>query len=525
MNTNNNNNAAAGPKIHVTAQDAEEMLDTATQNPDKQDFTCPPDGVRGLSTITRQKLARTVSFKIPGALSDIWLVQWDHEPTRANGCTGSFYVSTAAEDAPGYRAGVLVPPPQVSWTDAGYANTLVTGGLCIYYMKPGQSPFPAADGSGPYAPLAVEQMLYSDDVLHDMVRVLGSNFELVDTTNALNQQGNVFQGAWDANQEDEQGYQLEIPSLPPPAVPGLAVAYSSCRPALCPPGTTDDLVKLNNNRVAAAKEGLFVMNRLDWSNNKPSSSDGLSSIYQSIDDHPATGALRVYLRVANADTIFVPSAVTPPANPVTISTNATQTCRVYPTGVQMNCTVLTGLHADYTATISRTVTTQCFIRPGGKFSAFARMSYMPVDYAVLAALQNVMDNVQMFAPSSSNASGKFAKMAKGLWKKVSPIVKPIASVAGTVLRNYAPSGIKAAIDASEQVVQDVYRANPRMGPLMNLSREELLDFNAPPSQKKARRKKALAALAEQEAPGAVAAVKRERKKLAKAEAAAVASAQ
>jgi hypothetical protein len=502
-------------KTSITARDAEEMLDTATQNPDKTDFTCPPDGVRGLSTITRQKIATDLSFTgdTGGALSDVWIVQWDHEPTLPNASSGSWFLGNAEEDTNGYVPGQLILASSLGsgWTGT-YATSLITGGLCIYYMPPGTSPFPSSTaGKGPIVPTAVKQLVYSTDVMHDLVRVLGSNYELVDVTNALNQQGTCFQGAWDANQEDQQSYQLQIGTG---GTTGTSVLQAFvARPGLCPPGNVQELIKLNNNRMAAAKEGTFVMNRLDWANNKPSSQDGVSEVYQSITDHPVCGGRRLYLGINNQNSIqIVSSAGTPNTSIVTLNQNGTQSCRVYPTAVQMNATVLVGLNATWSASLSREMTTQCFIRPGSLYSAFARMSYMPVDYGVLGALQNVMDNLQMFAPSKSNKTGKFAKMAKSLWKKVAPVVKPIAGIAGTALRGYAPESVNQAFDAAKRVVERVNEENPYEGALREFGNMDLLDYTSEGPSKAERRKAAVAAAM---AEGGVAAEKIKEKLLAK----------
>jgi len=432
MNVNSN---SGGPL------DVEGMLDTCTANPDTTDFAVPPDGVRGASTLAKQKIATDINWNKAGAAGpfDVWIVQWDHESTVAGDTTAVWMCSQTAEDATGYFPGNLVAANSISsWDSSGYSNTLITGGLCIYYMPQGKSPFPSDVALvGPWPPQFVDQLLYGDDMLHDNVRVLGSNYELVDTTNSLNQQGNCYQGAWDANQHDCSMYSQVTFVAGTPGV--LSFQQASLRNAQCPAGSTQDLIKQPSNRMAAAKLGTFVMNRLDMSDNEPSNSTGNNTIYESITSHPLLGGARLYL-VATTTTTLLPTT----SGSITVSTNQTQSCRCWMTGVQMNVTVFNSLNLTYAATISRELIVQAFIRPGSKYAAFAKMNHGRRDTAILDRLQNVMDELVMFQPSDSNRNGKFAKAAKSLWKKAVPIVKGAIGVANVV----APKATKKAMAAA-----------------------------------------------------------------------------
>jgi len=220
-----------------------------------------------------------------------------------------------------------------------------------------------------------------------------------------------------------------------------------------PPGTTDDLVKLNNNRMAAAKHGTFVANRLDLSNNKPTQKNGVNVCYEGITDHPLLGGRRVYLVLTTAPTQHWS------AGSYTYAANTTQTSPCWRTAVNMNCTILTGLATTYTATISREITTQCFVRPGSEYASFASLKSSDVDYVALARIQNVMDETPMFHPSSSNANGKFAKLAKSMWKKASPVVRPLIGTAGAVLKSVAPGPAAEAFDIAKDIYKSVRAAN------------------------------------------------------------------
>jgi hypothetical protein len=453
-------------------QDVEGMLDTVTANPDATDFAVPPDGVRGASTIAKQKIATSISWEKAGGGGpyDLWIVQWDHESTRKRETNAVYMCSEQPEDTAGYFPGNLVPVTTVApgWVGAGYTVGMVTGGLCIYYMKQNTSPFPSADGAvlGPVAPVFVDQLLFADDVLHDNMRVLGSNYELCDTTNALNQQGNCYQGSWDANQEDDANFSLVDvqPTL-------INSGNAAVRQAQCPPGIVEDLIKQPANRMAAAKMGTFVMNRLDMSDNSPSSSFGNNTVYESIDTHPLLNGRRLYLVARTTNNISIISA----SGLSTFQRSGTQTCRCWMTAVQMNVTVFSSLNLTYAATISREIIAQCFIRPGSRYAAFARMNHGRKDSVMLDRLQNVMDELQMFQPSDSNRNGKFAKAAKTLWKKAVPIVKGAIGVANVVAPGLTKKAAAAANAATGGLAGEVVGGVKKAKKLKKKIKKELAE--------------------------------------------------
>jgi len=459
--------------------DVEGMLDTVTANPDTSDYAVPPDGVRGASTIAKQKIATDISWAKAGGGGpyDIWIVQWDHECTVAGGTTAQFMCSNEPDDTAGYFAGTYIAVTSVTadWNGSGYATSIITGGLCIYYMAQGKSPFPSSVALvGPWPPVFVDQLLYSDDMLHDNVRVLGSNYELVDTTNTLNQQGNCYQGAWDANQHDH----TEMSSID--GTGGVHnIWQASLRNAQCPAGSTQDLIKQPSNRMAAAKMGTFVMNRLDMSDNEPSNSAGNCTIYESIPDHPLMGGRRIWLVALTTGQFFIRAD-----NTVQYVGNATQRCRTWMTAVQMNVSVFNSLNASYAATISRELIVQCFIRPGSKYAAFARMNHGRRDTALLDRLQNVMDELVMFQPSDSNRNGKFAKAAKSLWKKAVPIVKGAIGVANVVAPKTTKKAMKAANAATGGLAGEVVEGTKQAKKLKKKIKKEIKNQEFSTAKKK-----------------------------------------
>jgi len=437
--------------------DVEGMLNAVTTNPDTTQFAAPPDAMLGASTITVQKIARQLSFAgwgDPNKSYDVWITQWDVEHTQPGKCIGAYVTSTGVPDASTgdvFYAGRLQAPPQ-TFADAGYAPAIDVGGLTVYFMLPGQSPFPAADGSGPYPPVHVEQLVFGEDVFHDLTRVIGSNYEVIDTTNSLSQQGACFQGAWEANQQDNAPWHIDS------AVPGTS-KFNWCpingRTASCPPGTTDILVKSSENRTGAAKEGTFVFNRIDYSDNRPSSGlSGVSSVYESIDNHPQTAGKVMYLLTTPMPVLQVDTS----SKESTFVTNPSQECRVFATNCQMSTTVLTGLNPLWSATISREIVTQSFTKPTSKYIAFAKKNQTYSDQRVMDMLEDVVRLLPMFHPSASNKTGRFAKLAKKLWNRVSPIVKPVAGMAASHFLGYDPAATDTLFKDTSDIVKKLREA-------------------------------------------------------------------
>jgi hypothetical protein len=430
----------------MPAEDIQGMLNAVTVNPDDPTFACPPDGMKGTSTITSQKIVKTLSFA-DGVARDVWIVQWDHEPVSEEQQTIAFYQTTVTPVTdPAFQTGALTNLPP-DWETNGYTTFLITGGVCAYVMKVGESPFPASDGSGPKAPIRTVQLVFGEDVFHDLARVLGTNIELIDTTNALSQQGNCFQGAWEQNQQNNQPFfALDVDA-------GTGVtAFTPLigRVGMCPPGTTSTLVKTAENRVSAAKEGFLAMSRVDYSDNRPSSGvGGLTATYQSINNHPNALGRTIFLVLTNQPTINKAVDGT-----ISIGNNASQQALLYPTSVQLNCSVLTGLNSLWAANISRELVAQCFTYPDSKYIAFAKRNNAITDSGTVDILTNVMAEIPMFHPSKSNKNGKFAKMAKNLWKKAAPIIKPIAGIAARQLIGYTPDSVQRVMKGAETIVND-----------------------------------------------------------------------
>jgi len=446
MNINDNS-------IKPSSQDVAAFVDTALQNPDTEDFGSPFDGIRGLSTITRQKTSFDLIISdvvAPGGTADIYITQWNFENKGAT-TANMFYCldqgPVSAAPSPGLfdMLGTDGALP-TTWTGAGLTLNIPAGSLAIYVMKPGTSPFPSSTPGikGPVAPLKTRFLNFDEDVLHDCVRVLGSNWELMDNTNNLAQQGALFQGAWDVPSKLTQYCTRRAQTHSGVADTFVYTLPTVCRQSSLAPGSPQELTKLNNQRTAVAKEGTLVMNRMDWDDNEPDYGVSLNEIYIGEPENSSI-ALNGRSQIGLIQNGTFQNYQTAVATGVVSSGYQTDSVgQSFRTGIQMNMTCVQGVQSVYSATITRTITTQCFINPRSIYRAFAKVSHTPVDYAIMQRVQNTMDNTPMFWPNKANGLGTAFKFAKSIWNKAAPIVKTVAPVAKMMLPPQVALALKGA---------------------------------------------------------------------------------
>lgn len=414
----------------------EDFFDTAMANPDDDRMGGPFDGVQGLSTLTRQKIAKSISFAgLSETAYDVYIVDWGVElnNTAAGQCYAEFVlreVNPATAGAPGLwmKASTVGAWNAIPALPEG----LVVGGVKAYIMRAGDSPFPSKtpDINGPVAPLKIISLDFGKDVLHDSMRILGSNYEYIDTTNALNQQGSCFQGSWDTPQQSN--IDITVEQFGTGWVPSGNTAVRGL-----PPGDTSSLVKLNNCRIGKAKDGTFVHTRLDWAENKPHFPAQCNTIWIGSNGVVAGNVITPTLVGYTVGLAMYSGPLNSPTGTTGMANSYFGYC--YPTAKMENMTVFTGLGQEHTATIERTLITQCFVLPDSEYKAFAALVHNPVDYEVMQRMQNTMDTTPEFWPSAANANGSFIKKAKSIWKKLSPVVKPIAGVAARTLLGAGPA--------------------------------------------------------------------------------------
>jgi hypothetical protein len=438
----------------IPKPEIEDMLDTLCTNPDVSNFSALPDGVRGSATVSRQK--KTIQLGFAGStVYDVWIVEWPEEPLTNNNLVANYYVTEYALPAVGFgNVGQICTADNLSipgWDDAGLATSLQIGGLCIYYMNVGFSPFPSnvqlgQPGSGPYAPIVTQQILFGEDLFHDFARVLGSNWEYVDQTSKLNQQGSIISGAW----ESVSGLTTQLTLGTTGDASGRDFANLTARTFALPPGDSSNLTKNPHSRSAASATGLFALTKLDMANNKPQSGFGVCDAFISISDHPLCNGKTLMLVCTNASRLTEDTASHAIAAIAPISALNTL---VYPTAREMSCTKIAGLSSNWSSIFTREIITQCFTDSNSKYVAFAKPSWVPANSQLMDDLINTMDTINPFAPSASNFNGKFAKGAKAAFKKVAQ--SPLAKMAVNIAKPMLPPVAQQALDLAGKAKQIV----------------------------------------------------------------------
>jgi len=415
-------------RLAPSTEDVDNFVDAALANPDTSNYGAPVDGLQGLSTLARQKLATTLSFTGITSYStyDVYIVQWPIECVGATTSATAWY-AIAQGNANGDFALLGNTTAYAGWTGAGLAISLEIGGLCAYIMAPNTSPFPTTSTSilGPVTPLKTVRLDFGTDILNGFARVVGANYEVIDQTAKIDQQGSVISGGWDNLGFNSINARVFCNTT-------SAVAYyqtTNVQPQIIPPGETSALTATNNNRVGRASDGIFSACRVNWCDNTVSCGFDGDHIFLSppitLGALPSWGSCTFALITLNGVSLSSTTSA-PGTNAMSFRPDS---CRVYATNVKMNMSVFTGLKSSATLLLERTLITQCFIGANSPYRAFAKKSPGAADFRVLENLINAQNAVDEFYPSSSNASGAFFKKAKKAFKRATAITGPMLSVA------------------------------------------------------------------------------------------------
>lgn len=406
------------------------IIDTVLSNPDRDDFAGVPDGMHGLATISRQKITTGIDSSGATAYStyDVYIVRMGFEwvsgssPSVPN---ADFFSDT---DPTQYIENLVQPINDATgdtWSGAGFPNGVEIGGLIAYVMRPGYSPFSSSDPSiiGPTTPLKVIRLDYDESVLHGLTQVLESNWEVIDNTATLDQQGTVTQAGWNSPGQMPNFKMFRDNKTVPYGYGSMSVWEVNGYP-----GCTRDLLKSNaSTRVGAAKEGTFVHDVVDLLHNEPHAGEGVNMLFRCGNSNGIVDVQGKNIFMFLGRTAVI-NAAGPPYAGFWASGASGGQGKMYKTAVQPNMTIIRGLKDTFTLSLTRTIVTRNFILPTSPFAPFAKMQSIARDPAFLVALQSASEQVQQFWPSASNANGKFFRAAKKLWKKASPIVKAVAPV-------------------------------------------------------------------------------------------------
>jgi len=437
-------------KTIPTTEDLDLAANTVFSNPDTDAIGLPPDGYRGLATTTVQRVQDSITGSSYGQPVDVWYVQWPFEPVGQGGQNVGIWMYGFGQDA-SFAQNQLQPTSSIStWTTGGFAGTLEVGGLCCYVMKRGQSPFPGP--YGPFDPLETKRLLFGEDVLHDNARVIGGFYEVIDTTNALNQQGTSYHASIE-NPTNEKVfvYGIDNPALTPGT--SSSTSWSNCDQELCPIGDPAEMSKVMNSLTLAAKQGVFAPARLNLEGNSPTQGLGYNAVFVAGDQYGGNRlntSERIVLYFGNS-LYLTQENPEPPSTAYRCHFNypGQPHGKVYKTNLSMQVSLFTGLSSTFSHTFFRRLATHCLTVTGSKYYSFAKYSMVPPDPDAMAALQSAIDNTPDFYPSESNGNGSAWKSLKGKFKKAystikkTPVLGDVARIAKQAAKDTAMSYLPA----------------------------------------------------------------------------------
>lgn len=367
------------------------FLETVIQDPDNKDVRGGiPDFVDGYSFTRTQTISTQIDSSgtaLTGNTYDVWIVDWDFEsttPITAN-----------------YRVRDNDPNFQDVW-DTNVSATLPIGGVQVYVMQPGNSPFPSNDPAitGPVAPLKTIGLNFDNSVFSGTTRVVGKDIECQYTAPEISAQGLWTQGTY-ASYDDPCNvilYNNADPIAGAHAFPGDCVAATRKQ---IPPGSVNTIVKYPNSVQRPAFDGILQAANMHMHDNFPTLPRKLPRVYQStIFPTGANNALD--LHVCNI----------PNGN----AQNYTTGFPVYwDSHSDIHYAVCTGLTKDATLQLWRTLTTETFPDPSDSLISFAKRAPL-VNMHALEVCSNAVRSQPQFWASGDNAFGGFAKALKGGFK-------------------------------------------------------------------------------------------------------------
>lgn len=430
-----------------TETDVNNFVDAALANPDTNNYGAPLDGIQGLSTLGRQKISAAINFSgLPAHDTyDVWIVQWPFEVTRgASTCVGKYIWQ---DNTGGTELGEFIDSATMAgWASAGLTSSIEVGGVRAYIMAPNTSPFPSnvTGVTGPVSPLNTVTLDYGADVLNGFTRILGANYELIDTTNKLDQQGSSYAAAWDPVTENPA--RIRIKTGYSAGAFTRSTPHMSLQPSMLPPGDIQGLTSLNCTRTGKAADGIFTGCKIDWNNNTPGCGFDADFLFlgetMTISALPGWSPITPALVVANSldfpiVTPAVGAALFGYFKCVIDGVNA----RLFKTGVKMSACVFQNLKPTYSATLERTVVTQSFITPYSPYKMFAKKQHVPCNFDVIEEIINTQAVTEPFTASANNANGSWMRKARGAFKAARKATKALA---GPALQIAASSGMPGA---------------------------------------------------------------------------------
>lgn len=369
------------------------FLDSATANPDRQDNGGGiPDHIAGQQLVLRNQISTQVDaigVVASDATYDLWMVDWDVEVVTAS---YGYYRARNNSGANGL------------WDDT-YGLQLPVGGLCLYVMASGRSPFPSDNPStiGPVAPLRTIQLIFDSTLLQERSRVIGKNFKAAYTGNDLNRQGLITQSAM-YNYKNEN-----FCAINPGAVANNPSATFMADIIDMPPGSAPALMAYKRAVQKKVEKGVFQHAIMNYTDSMPQRKNGKIRIYFS--SVKPTGS-STYLD------LFI-------GNVLDFNAIITRTAGYWETSSNIHMAVWTGLIGNGTVQVSREMIVQNFPSYGDQFFNLCEPAPYCNDLVIQDMINAQRTSVQ-FWDFNDNASWKFAKSMISTYNKVKKIAAPIA---------------------------------------------------------------------------------------------------
>lgn len=435
----------------VSALQVQEAANAILGNPDTTVFQSPPDGQTGVATLTSQTLTTEFRLSDFAGGAEIWVVQWPNlarsgSVTKPKGT----WVLGFQEDGNGVPGRYYNALDLEAWT--GYATTLEIGGLVAYIMAAGESPFPtkAADRVGPKNPIATIRLDPGTDMLHDIMRLLGGSYEVVDTTAKLYQQGSSISCAID----NPKCRPVEIFRLRSGWNNDTNVVQSrNVQVYTLPFGSPSDMTKVPNSKTLTAGQGVYAPLRMNLEDNRPDF--GLNTQQLFVGPVNATcqtvnsNNMHVCLLVEQGYNIAWTQAAGPVYSNARGQSSTNYTGKLFPTASDMSQTVITGIDAaHFSCRLQQKLVTQCFISAASDgYLATAHPIMIPSDPLVMAALGNAQRGAIDFYESAANANGSAWRRIKGTLGKTLKAIKPVAAISKDVVKSIVKDTLPGLVPA------------------------------------------------------------------------------
>lgn len=383
------------------------FFEAAVQNPDVRERGGIPDAVNGASFVRSQKIQQvidTTGAGLSGNSYDLWLVDWNIEFSGSNSATPTAGYYTESATAPGR-------PFTKAVFDRNALYFIPVGGLTVYLMEPGQSPFPTDDPSkiGPVAPKKTYHLLFGDDIFSGSTRVIGKSFKAVYTAPEISAKGSVTQ-AEQVNYEHRNFLSFHEGA----DIANPATFYTVPMESRIPPGSTKDIVKYPGSVVRSAFDGVLQSANIQLDHNRPSMPNYDPVAWRSLDRPAGVGAPLILFwgPYSQGGGIIQPTSIAYPK---------------WDANSDIHMSVFEGLDIGATFQVSRMITVETFPNAASDLISFAKPSPLANPKAVYDAM-NAIRNENRFWAAADNDLGNFAKALKKGIKKTAKAATAVASV-------------------------------------------------------------------------------------------------